>query len=136
MRKILAGILVAVVSVPGGAFAQGVRPDPSHRCAFEGVVRDSVLACAVKEAAHSERVREPSLQSAQGPRRTDGNWARRHPVLLGAVIGAAAGAGYAAATFPEPHNPDVTKGQHMTLLGLAGAGAGALVGYGVSFLLR
>jgi hypothetical protein len=52
------------------------------------------------------------------------------------MIGTGVGVGIAMGTFPEPHNPDVTKGGYATQMGLLGAGLGALVGWGFSLTLR
>lgn len=64
------------------------------------------------------------------------SWPARHPILLGTLIGTGVGVGIAMGTFPEPHNPDVTKGGYATQMGLLGAGLGALVGWGFSLTLR
>lgn len=84
----------------------------------------------------STDVGRASFQGGTAQSSSGRSWPARHPVLVGALTGMGLGVVIATATFPEPHNPDVTLGMYATGLGIVGAGAGALMGFGISFLLR
>ena len=64
----------------------------------------------------------------QATRQGSGNWARRHPVLLSSMIGAAAGGAAGCAIGSDAPNPDVSCGFYVAPFAALGAGLGLSVG--------
>ena len=107
-----------------------IRVRPGQKLARETFPRARVAS------ATQRRARATGAQSdAAGG---SNSWGARHPVLMGVVIGAGAGAALGAASFSDskPHNPDVTRGT-VALIGFSwGSGLGALGGWIVSRVRR
>jgi hypothetical protein len=89
MTKVLALVLLGLLAFPQTLLAErtspaGIRNDVS---ASTGPLYEAALQEAARLGA---TLRVPSPAQAQPPQRS---WASRHPVLMGALVGAGAGAG-------------------------------------------
>jgi len=75
-----------------------------------------------------------TLQSQPPPSSSQRSWARRHPALLGALIGLGVGVGLAATTEDCRYagNGDSFCGAYVGLYGGIGAGLGSAIGFGIS----
>ena len=121
MRTILSLVALAALVAPSSVSAQGAgRFDkPGHN------EMDSRLTVpALPQLARTE-----SGQAATQKNKDDRNWVGRHPVVFGLLVGTGAGAALGAASVPERHNPDVTRGTSALMGAVAGAGFGALAGF-------
>jgi hypothetical protein len=113
-------LVAAVLAIPSGTFAQSVSiVSPLRR----GVEREPVRLANVPMPA----------SAAQGTRRQR-NWAARHPVFLGTMIGL--GAGLALSLPHCSASSDYTCTQLGAFYGGIFAGVGAGVGGVVSIILR
>jgi hypothetical protein len=135
MRKILMGLLISVLVIPMGAFAQtfptnedrdGTTRMPTLQLST-GVMREAVIRESIRLAALPPAVRQ------QQPR--ERSWPGRHPVLFGALVGLGTGLVVEAAVIPgesggEPHSA------YLPMFGSVGAGIGSLVGLIVSVARR
>jgi hypothetical protein len=65
----------------------------------------------VAQLTITESAQQPLAGGASSSARR--SWSRRHPVLFGTLAGTGLGAVVGATTFPEDHNPDVTKGMYV-----------------------
>jgi hypothetical protein len=115
MHKILVALLISLLVIPPGAFAQ------------TGIIRAALNPESVRLAALSPAVRQ------QQPR--ERSWPGRHPVLFGALVGMGVGFGVEAAVIPgegggEPHSA------YLPMFGVIGAGIGSVVGLVVSAARR
>lgn len=129
MRKLLAACLSSLlVSTPATVLAQGSvgvhvsRPHIAGSCA----VRDSIAGAVRRNIASLVRIDERSVfDTAQPGRPRERSWIGRHPVITGALIGAAGGT--LAGVVAEPDHTDMPGLAPLLGLGV-GAGAGALAG--------
>jgi hypothetical protein len=129
MRKIIVTVLGSLLLLPAGSLAQDVsanddRMGQRNTLASTGTLREAAIQHA-RSAAAAPNAR---VQATRG--RT---WAERHPVLLGTLLGAAAGAGVAlfgAGAVNGCENDECRVG-YARGGAIAGAGAGALIGFGV-----
>jgi hypothetical protein len=136
--KAIAAILASLLLTPSTILAQdtgaGTRQGESVAASARssGGLHQSIAGEAARLSEHSAT---HSLQPQQAPQRT---WAGRHPVALGAMIGAGGGAIWGAAVCAGTCNG--SDGQTTALwMGIgagAGAGIGALVGAIVSLVRR
>jgi hypothetical protein len=128
----LAATLVVLLATPNAALAErsdhgtigNPGPSMSTRPLQAAALRE--VTRLVDELGRAAQQRAPQRDS----------WIGRHPVLFSSLMGLGLGLGVSAATLPESGNPDVTKGQYVTVFGLLGAGAGAGVGALISHLAR
>ena len=81
MRKVLAVALLGLLAFPQKSLAEGASTGP---------LREAALLEAVRLGA---MIGGASSAQVQPPQRS---WASRHPVLMGAMVGAGAGAGISA----------------------------------------
>ena len=117
LNKLRPALLICVLAVPVGAFAQ----TPSR-----------IPAEIIREAMNRESVRLAALPPAarqQTPRRR--SWPGRHSVLFGTLVGLGVGIAVETATIPgesggEPHSV------YLPMFGIAGAGIGAVTGLIIS----
>jgi hypothetical protein len=131
--KVIAAVLVAFLIAPSTVLAQdtavGSREGEIVQASarLSGGLRQSIDREAAKLAEHSVT---NSLQPQQKPQRS---WAGRHPVGLGAMIGAAGGAIWGAAACSGKCNG--SDGQTTQLWMGIGAGVGAAIGAGVGAIV-
>jgi hypothetical protein len=81
MRKVLALALFGLLTFPQKSLAEGASTGSLHEAARQEAVRLGAM------------IRGASLAQVQPPQRS---WASRHPVVMGALAGAGAGAGISA----------------------------------------
>ena len=131
MRGTIAAILAALLVVPAGARAQ---TSPS-RSGIQSL--DQATASPLRESVNKEAARLAATlgrpAAAQTPVRQR-NWAARHPVLLGTLVGAGVGLGFLAAEGCE--SSDYTCTGLVAFFGGMGAGLGAAAGAIVTIVLR
>jgi len=131
MRGIIAASLAALLAVPAGACAQtsSIRPElqPIGR-PTASPLRDAVT----KEAARLAKTLGP-LPTPQTPTRHR-NWAARHPVVLGTLVGAGVGLGFLAAE--GCGSSDYGCPGLAAFFAGTGAGIGAAAGAVVAIVLR
>jgi hypothetical protein len=134
MHKTFVGLLIAVLLMPTGGFAQTRSPNEGR----EGSIRLPAIlrpTGVIREAASRElRLAVQSSASAQ-QQPEQRSWPGRHPVLFGALVGLGVGLGVEAAVIPgasggEPHSV------YLPMFGGVGAGTGALAGWIVSAARR
>ena len=134
MRRTIGAILAALLVVPAGAHAQ----TSSIRLEIHEPIGHTA-ASSLREAANNEAARlamtlRPMSPPQAAPRQRNRNWAARHPVLLGTLIGAGVGLGYLAAEGCA--NSDYTCPGLVAFFGGTGAGIGAAAGVVVAIALR
>lgn len=129
MRKIIVTVLGSLLLLPAGSLAQDLSANDDRMgqgntlAASTGTLREAASRHALSAAAPNARVQAPRGRT----------WAERHPVLLGTLLGAAAGAGVAlfgAGAVNGCENDECRVG-YARGGAIAGAGAGALIGFGV-----
>ena len=129
MERIIATVLASLLFMPGASFAQESTP-----------IRKSTINPRTPLSIRDAATREASLAVAAGnglqqtrPRR---NFASRHPVVTGALIGAGGGAALspllANSACPGTSDPDLYTMQALCLSPLVGAGVGAIIGRVIS----
>ena len=131
--KVIAAVLVSLLIAPSTVLAQdttiGLREgeivQPS--AGSSSGLRQSIAREAANLAEHPIA---NSLQTQQTPQRS---WAGRHPVGLGAIIGAAGGAIWGAAACSGKCNG--SDGQTTQLWMGIGAGIGAAIGAGIGAIV-
>lgn len=132
MQKIVAVLLIALLAAPAGAHAQDalinrgqdrdVGQTTSHN--FSQDLLRKAVARKAPQSADAFSLAPFRQQSQQR------SWAGRHPVLLGALVGAGFGVGYAAI---ERHASDKQIDFPIEpIFGLLGAVFGGAVGFIVS----
>ena len=128
MHKFLASLLVTLLTLPTSAFAQAIHSS-------QDTANGSPIFAAFSGMTSPELSLKPS--PAVAPRQTPAksqNWAARHPALLGALIGMAAGgvAGGASrfcpATYLRGETSDNCRSEGVGYGAAIGAGVGAGVG--------
>lgn len=130
MHKIIATVLTSLFLFPTGSLAQESKTNgwkigqDNATTASGGTLREA----AVRQAQLAVAAPSVSVQAPRG--RT---WAERHPVLLGTVLGAAAGAGVALFGTGAVNgcNNNGCRLGYARAGAVAGAGTGALIGFGV-----
>jgi hypothetical protein len=136
MRRLAVVLVASVLAMPGGMFAGSVSgsaddraqmPPPSFSIA-RGTLRDSVKTQAVQLATGLVPASTPHRPQRQR------NWAGRHPVLLGTLIGL--GSGLAVGATQCGGSSDYTCAQLAGFFGGIGAGLGAGVGGVVAIASR
>jgi hypothetical protein len=133
MIKAIAVVLVSILAAPLSALAQTTTVDARQAAIAHvplsgqssGGLRQSIAREAAKLMEDSGTT---SLQSQQPRQR---NWAGRHPVALGAMIGAAAGVTWVAV---ECRNACEGGADTPGLMGI-GAGVGAGIGAGIGAII-
>ena len=131
--KVIAAVLVAFLITPSTVLAQdatvGSREGEIVQASarLSSGLRQSIDRELAKLAEHSVT---NTLQPQQTPQRS---WAGRHPVGLGAMIGAAGGAIWGAAACSGKCNG--SDGQTTQLWMGIGAGVGAAIGAGVGAIV-
>ena len=137
MRRLqVALIALLALAVPGGTFAQslsvsanpGAQIPPSSFPSHGSPLRDGVTREAVPLANALAPASTPKGKEHQR------NWAGRHPVLLGTIIGL--GVGLAVNANQCGASSDFTCAHLAALSGGIGAGVGAGVGAVVAIALR
>jgi hypothetical protein len=131
MRGTIAAILAALLVVPAGARAQ-TSPSRSGIQSLGQATASPLRESVNKEAARLAATLGPPA-TAQTPVRQR-NWAARHPVLLGTLVGAGVGLGFLAAEGCE--SSDYTCTGLVAFFGGTGAGLGAAAGAVVAIVLR
>ena len=129
MRKTICTVLAALLMAPAGVSAQtpAIRQTQSI-----GQAASSLREAVNKEAARL--ITTPVQSSApQAPARQR-NWAARHPVLMGTLVGAGVGLGFLAAHGCE--SSDYTCSGLVAFYAGTGAGIGAAAGVVVGIVLR
>lgn len=125
MKKVVAGLLAALLLAPAGSIAQEsafpLRAD-AIRVADRSSSLNPLREAAIREAARLAAA-PPSVPQPQPPA-SQRSWAGRHPVLVGMLAGAGAGAVVFAAAHPEDRALDERNGY----MAAAGAGVGAAFG--------
>ena len=132
MRKLLAATLVGLLSCSSVAAAEPALPVPSGSGVPEKKPAQRPFAL--------ETLREQSRIASQGwrmqtaaqqqPPPEDKSWMERHPVWFGLIVGAGVGAAWGAASCSDGCFPIGAGGAAM-VGSWYGAGAGALIGWGV-----
>ncbi len=131
MRRIIAAILAALFVVPAGARAQ----TSLIRSEIQSI--DQAAASPLRAAIRKETVR---LAATLGPHAMpppsvrQRNWAARHPVLLGTLVGAGVGLGFLAAE--GCGSSDYSCPGLVAFFAGTGAGVGAAAGVVVAIVLR
>ena len=125
MAKVLALALLGLLALPQTSLAEcgppaGIRHEVS---ASPGVLYEAAL----REAARPGMIRGASLPQVQPPQRS---WASRHPVLMGALVGAGAGAGITmlGCKVMDDGQGIVSCYNWVPILAGVGSGVGAMVG--------
>jgi hypothetical protein len=122
MRRINAALVIAMVVMPAGLFAQ-TPPTIEDRIGIIRISRESLRFAALSPAVlQQQQLRERS-------------WPGRHPVIFGALVGLGTGLAVEAAVIPgasggEPHSA------YLPMFSCLGAGIGSLVGLLVSVARR
>ena len=133
MRKsILVAAIVSVLSTPHLAVADNLVLRANEN-GGSSLPSGPLKAAALREVLRLTNV-PGHAASQRTPQRRD-SWIGRHPVLFGSLVGLGLGVGVSAAALPESENPDVTKGQYVTVFGFLGLAAGAGVGALISMVL-
>jgi hypothetical protein len=114
MHRLLVALLISMLVIPPGAFAQTQTTDDRDRT---GILREAVRLAALPPAFRQQSPRERS-------------WPGRHPVLFGALVGLGAGLGIEAAVIPGAAAENHIA--YLPMFGSIGAGIGSLVGVIVS----
>jgi len=136
MRRLQVALIASVLAVPWGTFAQSLSvsaddgaqtPQPSF----------SVAGSHLRDGVDKEAVRlAKTLAPDSPPPGTEHkrNWAGRHPVLLGTLIGLGVGLAYNATRCGA--SSDFTCAQLAAFFGGIGTGIGAGAGGVVAIALR
>ena len=132
MRRLVAALLAGLLSWSSVVLAaEPSMPLPSGVMDPEKTLDQRALALAtVREAiriASRDALRQTAAQ--QSPRETK-PWMERHPVWFGLMVGASVGAAWGAASCSDGCFPIGAGGAAM-VGSWWGAGAGALIGWGV-----
>ena len=132
MRRMIVAILAALLMVPAGVRAQtsSIRLDMNEP--IRRVAASPLREAAIKEAARLTTTRRPMSAQQTPPRQR--NWVARHPVLLGALVGAGIGLAFLAAEGCA--SSDYTCSGLAAFFAGTGAGIGAAAGVVVSVVLR
>jgi hypothetical protein len=138
MIKATAVVLASILAAPSSALAQAMTVDAGQAAIVQvpvsgqssGGLRHSILREAAKL---TEQTGATSLQSQPPPQRT---WAGRHPVALGAMIGAAGGVTWGAVVCSNACEGGLHTPYWMALGAGVGAGIGAGIGAIVSRIRR
>ena len=100
MQKISATLLVFMLTAPSGIFAQELTSKRCDGCALNQIFTGAQPTGTLQAAAFREvrriganLVAGPTMQQGQQPPQR--SWAKRHPALLGALIGLGTGFGVA-----------------------------------------
>jgi hypothetical protein len=138
MIKAIAVVLLSTLAAPSSALAQATTVDARQAAIVQGPVSGqssgALRQSVAREAARlTEHVGTTSLQTPQPPQRT---WAGRHPVALGAMIGAAGGVTWGAVVCSNACEGGLHTPYWMALGAGVGAGIGAGIGAIVSRIRR
>lgn len=144
MQKIVALWLACLLLAPAGSFAQD--SSPSNSGGISQIPARALSVNMLREATNREAARlaatvpTVSAQQQSAPQRS---WASRHPVLLGAVVGAGIGSLARGRLLGLPYDTCIYDsettgcGPASSAIGAGiGAGFGALVGLIVSLARR
>ena len=134
MHKIIATVLTALFLFPTGSFAQASKANGWTIGQENSTTTSMASMGTLREAAvrHARLAVAAPNAAVQAPR--TGAWAKRHSVLVGTLLGAAAGAAVAlfgTGAVNGCSDADCRFG-YARAGAVAGAGAGALIGFGVS----
>jgi len=130
MRTIICTVLAALLVAPAG-----VRAQTSSTREIQPL--GQAAASSLREAVNKEAARllaTPVQSSAPQTPARQRNWAARHPVLLGTLVGAGVGLGFLAAHGCE--SSDYTCSGLVAFYAGTGAGLGAAAGLVVGIVLR
>ena len=133
MIKAIAVVVLSILAAPSSALAQATSVDPRQAAIVQvpvsgqpsGGLRRSIAREAAKLTEHAGTT---SLQPQQPPQRP---WAGRHPVALGAMIGAAGGVTWGAVVCSHA----CEGGLHTPYWMALGAGVGAGIGAGIGAIM-
>jgi hypothetical protein len=139
MSKTITALLSLALAMPATVMGQTAQGS-SHQVATTWIQRANPSAIEGRPLFGRESVLPASARATQAstdaPQQSDRSWARRHPVALGTMIGAAAGSIWGAAVCWKQVCGD-SQGPLLVALGLGlGAGIGAGVGITISFATR
>jgi len=131
MVRTIAALLVFALAIPSAATAQSLLVPPDQ-IAKSWIADTNPSSIERQRFVEREGIR-PAISgtaatTADSPQASDRSWAGRHPVALGAIIGAAAGALWGGSLcWGRPPCGD----GHGPLLVAFGAGLGAGIGAGI-----
>jgi len=134
MLKTLTALFVLALWMPSTVMAQSPKV-PADQAARNGILR-SISSSIERRPVFPRGGVRPATASAivttpEAPQPSQRSWAGRHPVALGAMIGAAGGALMGASVCWT----QVCGDGHGPLLVGFGAGLGAAIGSGVGFTI-
>jgi hypothetical protein len=123
LSSLLASQTLVLAAGPEGLESSG---PPSPRVVLRSDVLQHAIALEATRLARSKRTADFNmLPQSQAPQPR--SWAKRHPVLLGALVGLAAG--YATGwAIGDGRIADWSNDMNSWVFGAVGAGVGALVG--------
>lgn len=131
MRKLSAAILAGLLSCPSVVAAGPALLTPSGLGAQERTPAQRPFALEALRDEVRRASRDARMQTAaQQPPPKNKSWMERHPVWFGLIVGAGAGAALGAASCSDGCFPIGAGGAAM-VGSWYGAGAGALIGWGV-----
>jgi hypothetical protein len=137
MNRIAAVTLVSLLLAPAVCLAQ--EPSVDNRGTVGTLSTQTLLAERLLQPTNPGTARllasVPAIVAQQQPASRE-SWARRHPVVVGLLIGAGAGAALGAATCNRDNNCDMPRGHWAALTAAQCAGFGALTGWIVSLVRR
>ena len=132
LLKRITAILVLALGIPSSVAAQGVVVT-AGRVPQIRIVSSKPLSIERGPLFEKRDVGSPTAarRSPEAQQPSERSWARRHPVALSAMIGAAGGALWGASECWS----EVCGDGHGPLLVAFGAGVGAAIGAGVGFTI-
>jgi hypothetical protein len=131
MIKAIAVVLVSILAAPSSALAQTATLDVRQTAIVQvsGQSSGGLRQAIAREAAKlTDDAGTTGLQPQTPPQRT---WAGRHPVALGAIIGAAGGVTWGAVVCSNA----CEGGLHTPYWIALGAGVGAGIGAGIGAII-
>ena len=131
MRKLLAATIAGLLSCSSVVAAEPALPVPSGSGVSEKRLAQRPFSLETLRKESRIALRDGRMQTAaQQPPPEDKSWMERHPVWFGLLVGAGVGAAWGAASCSDGCFPIGAGGAAM-VGSWYGAGAGALIGWGV-----